>query len=173
MVDVNLLSDLSNQILVERSKFAFIAYMKYNKLSLFCSNFKMINHDLSNCIWLQQDTNVISSGEKTVDTKIQHYRPHVVSAPDGTKGSLSQVVKPVVEPMMELMVEPVIQSFIVQLVARSQPELVVSNHDNICIVNGSSLIKNLDGGVHWNLIPWLVLWRTSLLLGLVCKIYNN
>ena len=38
-----------NQILVERSRFAFIIDMKYEKLFLFCSNCKIISHDLSNC----------------------------------------------------------------------------------------------------------------------------
>jgi len=32
LVDINLLSDLPNQILVERSRFAFIADLEYEKL---------------------------------------------------------------------------------------------------------------------------------------------
>jgi len=35
----------------------------------------------------------------------------------------------------------------VQLVTQSQFDPMVDNHDNICDVNGSSLVKNLDGGV--------------------------
>jgi len=59
-----------NQILVERSRFAFIIDMKYEKLFLFCSNCKIISHDLSNCWKLQQDANNIFGGKKTIGPKI-------------------------------------------------------------------------------------------------------
>jgi len=59
----------------------------------------------------------------------------VVSTKGRTKGSLIIVVKPMVKPM--------IQSFMVQLVAQSQFEPMVDNNDNICVVNGFYLIKNL------------------------------
>jgi len=49
LVDVDLLFVLPNQILVERSRFAFIDDMECEKLPLICSNYKMIGHDLSNC----------------------------------------------------------------------------------------------------------------------------
>jgi len=144
LVDVDLLSALPNQIVVERLEFAFIANVEFEKVSPFCSNCKMIGHYLSNYRRLQQNANVISSGEKIVSAKIQqHYHPKVIGAQDGTKGSLVQVVELVVESM----VKPVIQSFMVKLVAQSQLELVVDNHDNICVVNESYLVNNLDGCV--------------------------
>jgi len=68
LVDVDLLSNFSNQILVERRAFAFIVDVEYEKLSLFCSNCKMIDH-LSNCKWLQQNANLISGGKKTIGEK--------------------------------------------------------------------------------------------------------
>jgi len=53
LVDIDLLSNLPNQILVERPRFAFNVDVEYEKLSIFCSNCKMIGHDLSNCKQLQ------------------------------------------------------------------------------------------------------------------------
>jgi len=47
---------LPNQILVERPDFAFIADIKYDKLTPFFSSCKMIGHDLSKCM-RQLDTN--------------------------------------------------------------------------------------------------------------------
>ena len=67
----------------------FIVDVKYEKLSLFCSNCKMINHDLSNCRRLQQDANVISGGERTVHSKTQHYYLKVVDAQDKGQGFLA------------------------------------------------------------------------------------
>ena len=81
MVDVDLLSNLSNQIFVEKLGFVFIVDVEYEKLPIFCSNCKMIGHDLSNCRCLQQNAKVISSGDKTIDTKRQQLcRPQVVGA---------------------------------------------------------------------------------------------
>jgi len=51
LIDVDLLSYFS--------QFMFIVDVKYKDLSLFCSNCKMIGHDLSTCKRLQQDVNVI------------------------------------------------------------------------------------------------------------------
>ena len=84
-VNIDLIFDLPNQILVERSRFTFIVDMTYEKLSLFCSNCKIIGHDLSNCRQLEQNANVSSGVEKIVGTKIQHQHPRVVGAQDGTK----------------------------------------------------------------------------------------
>jgi len=67
-----------------------------------------------------------SSEDKIVGTKLQqHYRPKVVDELDGVKGSLAQVVEPVVELavepivglVVELTVEPVVKSFMVQPIA--------------------------------------------------------
>jgi len=81
----------------------------------------LIGHDLSNCRPLRQDTNVVSSREKTIGTKIQlHYYPKVAGVQDETKDSLAQVVELTMEPMVEHVVE-------VQIIV---------NHDNICVVNG-------------------------------------
>jgi len=81
--------------------------MEYDKLSLFCSNCKIIGHDLSYCRWLQHGATIISSKEKTIATKIQqYYRFKMVGAQDETKGSLAQSI----EPLVELIVKP----FIVQ-----------------------------------------------------------
>ena len=153
MVDVDFLFDLPNQSLVERLKFVFIANVKYDKLPLFCSNCKMIGYDLSNCRRLQQDANVISGGEKTIGAKIhQHYCPKVVGAQDGTKASLTQMVvllkvfmmEPMVEPVVEFVVESVVefvvhsfmvQPIVVRPIAESQPKPMMTNHDNICVVN--------------------------------------
>jgi len=87
-----------------RSRFGFIVDLKYEKLHSFCSNCKMISHDLSNCRQLQH-CQCYFWWEKIVGTKIQqHYRPKVVGAQDGTKGSLDQV-ESVVEPAMEPMLD--------------------------------------------------------------------
>jgi len=138
LVDVNLLYDLPNQILVERLRSTFIVDVKYEKLSLFCSNCKMIGHDLSNCRWLQQDVNVTSGGEKIVGTKIQFYHPKVVGT-HGYKGSpgsflkpLEVIVQPVVEPikehvLTESLVKPVVDPivFVVDFVVNPIGELVL------------------------------------------------
>lgn len=76
----------------------------------------------------------------------------MVDAQDGAKGSLAQVMEPMVKSTMEPMVEFMVQSFMVQYVmvnpiVQSQPLLMRDDHDNICVVNESSLVKNLDGGI--------------------------
>jgi len=48
MLDIDLLSSLLNQLLVERSGFAFIPN-EYERLPLFCSHCKMIGNDLAKC----------------------------------------------------------------------------------------------------------------------------
>jgi len=48
---------------------------------------------------------------------------------------------------MELVVESMVQPVMVQPLAQSHRKVVVDNHDNICVIKGSSLVKNLDGGV--------------------------
>jgi len=40
----------------------------------------MIDHDLPNCKWLQQNVNVISSREKKIGSKVQFYHPKMVGA---------------------------------------------------------------------------------------------
>jgi len=78
---ISLEVSLPNQILGEILRFVFIVDVEYEKLTLFCSNCKIIIHELSHCRGLQQNTNVIFGGEKTVKTKIQqHYCPKVVDA---------------------------------------------------------------------------------------------
>jgi len=47
LVDIDLLSSLPNQLLVERSGFAFIADMKYEWLSPFRPHCKMNGHELA------------------------------------------------------------------------------------------------------------------------------
>ena len=47
LVDIDMLSILPNQILVERFGFAFIADIEFEKLPPFCSSCKMIGHDIS------------------------------------------------------------------------------------------------------------------------------
>jgi len=47
LINTDFLFDLPNQILVERQEIVF-ADVEYEKLSLFCSNCKMISHNLSN-----------------------------------------------------------------------------------------------------------------------------
>jgi len=111
----------------------------------------MFGHDLSNFKQLQHDVNVIFGGKKTIDAKIQqHCRPKVVGVQDGTKGSLAQVVEPMVEsmigPAMELVVEFMVEH-VMEPVAQSQTKPMIVNHDNICVVNECSSVKNLDDGV--------------------------
>lgn len=65
---VDLLSNLSNQILVKRPQFVFIANVEYEKLPHFCLDGKIMAHVLSNHIQLQ-DANAISSGEKRIGNK--------------------------------------------------------------------------------------------------------
>jgi len=50
LVDIYMLSTLPNKILVERSNFAFIVDIEYEKLLPFCSSCKMRGHDLSKCM---------------------------------------------------------------------------------------------------------------------------
>jgi len=64
LVDVDLLSDLPNHIMVERSRFVFIADVEYEKLPLFYSNCKIIGHDLYSCRHLQCDPLLFLVGEK-------------------------------------------------------------------------------------------------------------
>jgi len=47
LIDIDMLSALSNQILVERPNFAFIAYIEFENFPPFCSSCKMIRHDIS------------------------------------------------------------------------------------------------------------------------------
>jgi len=62
----------------------------------------MIGHNLSNCIHLQQDTNVIFGGEKRVkNTQLYHHK--VVCTQNGNNGSLDLVLKP-----MEVVVQPIL-----------------------------------------------------------------
>jgi len=49
LVDVDMLSSLSQQLLVECLGFAFVAGMEYKRLTPFCSFCKMIGHMLSTC----------------------------------------------------------------------------------------------------------------------------
>jgi len=58
------------------------------------------------------------------------------------------VGKPVVEPVVEYVVEPV--DPIVEPSAQSQTK-PIAVHDNICVVNGSSLVNNLD--IYTNGVP--------------------
>jgi len=45
LVDIDILTNLPSQILVERSGFAFIVDFEYEKFPFFCSHCKMIGHD--------------------------------------------------------------------------------------------------------------------------------
>jgi len=45
LIDIDMLSALPNQILVERLGFAFIPNIEFDKLSPFCSSCKMIGYD--------------------------------------------------------------------------------------------------------------------------------
>jgi len=47
LVDINLLSSLPNQLLVERLGFAFIADVEYEWFPPLCSHYKMIGHELA------------------------------------------------------------------------------------------------------------------------------
>ncbi|XP_068466565.1 uncharacterized protein [Phaseolus vulgaris] len=49
LVDIDLLSPLSDQLLVERPDFAFVASVEYEWLPPFCSHCKMIGHELAQC----------------------------------------------------------------------------------------------------------------------------
>jgi len=49
LVDVDMAFDLPNQILVERPRFSFVAYIQCEKLSSFCSVCKLIRHSIFNC----------------------------------------------------------------------------------------------------------------------------
>jgi len=49
LMDIDLLSPLPNQHLVEHSNFAFVADLEYEWLPPFCSHYKMIGHELSQC----------------------------------------------------------------------------------------------------------------------------
>ena len=49
LVNIDMLSILPNQILVERLDFTFIADIEFEKLPLFFPSCKMIGHDISKC----------------------------------------------------------------------------------------------------------------------------
>jgi len=64
---------------------AFIIDLEYEQLSLFYLNCKIIDHYLSNCRWLQQDTNVIYGEEKVVDAQtvmLRHAIWNTLPAPE-------------------------------------------------------------------------------------------
>jgi len=70
----------------------------------FCSSYKIIDHDPSNC--RQLHSNVISNGEKIVSVKIQLYHLKLVGVHDENKGSISYVLK-----LVEAIVQPVVSLF--------------------------------------------------------------
>jgi len=119
LVDVDLLSELSNQILVETQDLHFITNVEYEKLSLFCSNRKTIGHDLSNYRRSIQDVKANFGGEKTIGAKIQqryHLKGDIVSQDSVLVAQSIMVVQPVLEPIgqpqwswAKLVVEPVVQ----------------------------------------------------------------
>jgi len=47
LVHIDLLSPLPDDLLVERSDFAFVADVEYEWLPPFCSHYKMIGHELA------------------------------------------------------------------------------------------------------------------------------
>ena len=49
LVDIELLSPLPDQLLVEHSYFAFVVDVEYEWLYPFCSYCKMIGHELAQC----------------------------------------------------------------------------------------------------------------------------
>jgi len=49
LVDIDLLFPLSDQLLVERPDFTFVAGVEYECLPPFCSHCKMIGHELAQC----------------------------------------------------------------------------------------------------------------------------
>ncbi|WVZ10970.1 hypothetical protein V8G54_015500 [Vigna mungo] len=75
---------------------------------------------------VKNSTNVIiSGGEKIDDAKMQHYRPKVFGAQDGTKNFLTQVIK--------FMVKHVILSFVVQLVSQSKSKPMLGDGEALSI----------------------------------------
>jgi len=62
------------------------------------------------------------------------------------ESTMELVVEPMVDLLVELIVDPVGEPML-DIIAQSQPE---PNHDNACVVHGSSHVKNIDvsnGGV--------------------------
>jgi len=49
LMDIDLLSPLPDQLLVECSDFAFVADVEYEWIPSFCSHFKMIRHEVAQC----------------------------------------------------------------------------------------------------------------------------
>lgn len=47
LIDLDLLRKLPNQILIEKSGYAFITDIEYERLPLFCSHWRMIGHKSS------------------------------------------------------------------------------------------------------------------------------
>lgn len=49
LIDIDLKSQLRDQIMVEREDYAFLVKIEYERVSLFCKFCQTIGHDLSNC----------------------------------------------------------------------------------------------------------------------------
>jgi len=52
---------------------------------------------------------------------------------------------------------------------------VEDNHNNICVVNGSSLVKNLDGGLQekFDSLAGMFPLEDVTPISIVCRVYNN
>jgi len=83
---------LPNQILVERSKFACISDVEYEKFPRFYSKCKMIGHDLSESKWCKKIT--LGSILKLVEVVVQ------------------PIVQPIVESILELVVESIVEHMV-------------------------------------------------------------
>ncbi|XP_068504205.1 uncharacterized protein [Phaseolus vulgaris] len=64
LVDIDLLSPLSDQLLVERPDFAFVAGVEYEWLPPFCSHCKMIGHELAQCRAIHDQGRVLGPQHK-------------------------------------------------------------------------------------------------------------
>jgi len=64
LVDIDLLSLLSDQLLVERPDFAFVVGVEYEWLPPFCSHCKMIGHELAQCRAIHDQGRVLGPRHK-------------------------------------------------------------------------------------------------------------
>jgi len=63
-VDIDLLSPFPDQLLLERSDFAFVAEVEYEWLPPFCSYCKMIGHELAQCHVIHDQGHVLGPQHK-------------------------------------------------------------------------------------------------------------
>ena len=69
LVDIDLLSPLSDQLLVECLDFAFVADVEYEWLPSFCSHYKMIGHELAQFRMIHDQGRVLGPQHKPFQKK--------------------------------------------------------------------------------------------------------